>query len=462
MSGGAFEPQASLMGAIKYRKAAVIGAGESGMASARLLHHLGARARVSSVGPLEAGFARWCLKSGIPVETGEHRESFIGECDLFVVSPGVKPTSGVIRYAERRGIPIWSEIELASSACRGRVVAVTGTNGKTTTSTLLWEMVRRHRPCHLCGNIGNSLAASVLEKGPSIWRVVEVSSFQMKYVHRFRPDAAAILNLSPNHLDWHPNLADYYHSKLRVASAQTQRQTTVINADDRGLVRRIKTLKSKKVFFSLKPLRDGFTVSDGKIVQMKSGRTRVIADLSKFKLKGSHNAQNALAAAACAAALGVPSSAIQAAINSAKPLPHRVEDIAAINGVRYINDSKSTTAMSTAAAVRGIEGGVILIAGGRRKQKSFRQVYAACKKRVSAMICYGESADGMYSEFAFMKKRFKTNTLESAVIKAAAMARPGQSVLLSPMCSSFDQFSSYRDRGDAFRRAVKRIAETRK
>lgn len=452
------------MRALKNSEVAVIGAGESGMASARLLHHLGARPRVSSVGPLETRFASWCFKSGIPVETGEHRESFIGACDLFVVSPGVKPTSDVIRFAQRRGIPIWSEIELAASACKGRVAAVTGTNGKTTTATLLWEMIRRHRPCHLCGNIGNSLAASVLEKGPSIWRVVEVSSFQMKYVHRFRPDTAAILNLSPNHLDWHPSLADYYGSKLRVAAAQTRRQTTVINADDRGLVRRVKTLKSTKAFFSLKPLRDGFTLMDGKIIQMKSGRPRVIADLSKFKLKGLHNTQNALAAAASASALGVPSSAIQAAIHSAKPLPHRVEEIAAVRGVRYINDSKSTTAMSTAAAVRGIEGvrGVILIAGGRRKQKSFKEVYAACKKHVAAVICYGESADGMYREFAFVKKRFKVKTLESAAIKAAALARPGQAVLLSPMCSSFDQFSSYRDRGDTFRRAVKRIAKTHK
>lgn len=438
------------------RAVTVIGAGESGMASARLLLRLGAKPRVSSIGALAPDFERWCSRHRVPVETGEHRETFWRESGLLVVSPGVKPSSPVIRSAAVLGIPVWSEIELAWRACRGRVAAVTGTNGKTTTATLLWEMVRRHRPCHLCGNIGNSLAASVLQKGPDIWRVVEVSSFQMKYVDRFRPDVAAVLNLSPNHLDWHPNLEDYYRSKLRIAAAQNSRQTLVINGEDPGLVRRAAPLESRKVRFGLDGVRDGFTAADGWIVRMTGGRPRRIADLSGFQARGEHNLRNALAAAAAADALGVPAAAIQAALNAFRPLPHRVEEIALVNGVRYVNDSKSTTAMSTAAAIRGFapEPGVVLIAGGRRKQKSFREVFPEVKKRVKALVLYGEAARELDREFSFFSKRFVVPRFAAAVRKARALARPGQTVLLSPMCSSFDQFASYRDRGDAFRRAV--------
>jgi len=438
----------------------VIGAGESGIASAKLLRRSGALVRVSSVGAFPPDFARWCAANRVPTETGEHRESFLEGSRLLVVSPGVKPSSPVIRYALRRRIPVWSEIELAWRACRGRVAAVTGTNGKTTTSTLLWEMIRHHRPCHLCGNIGNSLAASVLEKGPAVWRVVEVSSFQMKYVDRFRPDAAAVLNLSPNHLDWHPSLSDYYGSKLRIAAAQTSRQALVVNGDDAALVRRSAKLKSKKILFSLRPLKNGLTVQSGRIVRVTAGKARVIADLAKFKLKGDHNLQNALAASACALALGVPAKAIQAALDSAKPLPHRVEEIAKVGEVRFVNDSKSTTAMSTAAAIRGFapDPGVVLIAGGRRKQKSFREVFPEVKKRVRAIVFYGEAAEELSREFSFFKNRTVVRDFGGAVRKARSLASAGQTVLLSPMCSSFDQFASYRDRGDAFRRIVGEIA----
>lgn len=446
---------------LAHRAVTVIGAGESGIASAKLLHRLKARVRVSSVGALPAGFARWCDRFKIPYETGEHRPAFLAGSRLLVVSPGVKPTSPVIRYAEQHKIPVWSEIELAWRAARGKMAAVTGTNGKTTTSTLLWEMIRRHRPCHLCGNIGNSLAASVLEKGPAVWRVVEVSSFQMKYIDRFRPDAAVVLNLSPNHLDWHEDLEDYYSSKLRVARNLTRRQTAVLNADDPELLKRTARLKSKKTHFSLKPLRDGLTVENGVLLQVKAGKKRRISDLRRFRLKGEHNLANAMAAAGAALSLGVPAKAIQAALDAAKPLPHRVEEIGQVRGVRFVNDSKSTTAMSTAAAIRGFQPGVILVAGGRRKQKSFQEVFPEVKKRVAKIVFYGEAAESMNREFGFFKNRSVVGNFEAAVRKAFESAAPGQVLLLSPMCSSFDQFSSYRERGDAFRRIFKSVAAAR-
>ncbi len=447
---------------LKGRIVTVIGAGESGIASAKLLDRLGARVRVSSTGELPQGFARWCERRGIEVEAGEHTAAFLDPSALIVVSPGVKPSSFVIRHAVRRRIPVWSEIELAARLCKGKIAAVTGTNGKTTTSTLLWDMVRRHRPAHLCGNIGNSLAASVLEKGPKVWRVVEVSSFQMKYIDSFRPDAAAVLNLSPNHLDWHPDLKDYYRSKLRVAVNQTPRQTAVLNADDATLRRESTGLRSRRSWFSLKPLEDGFTIENGWIVEKRRGRARRVADLKRFRLKGAHNIQNALAAAAVARALGVPAPAIQAAIDAAKPLPHRVEELGQAGGVRFVNDSKSTTAMSTAAAIRGFDSGVVLVAGGRRKQKSFKEVFPEVRKRVASVVFYGEAAESMDREFRFFKKRRVVRNFEAAVRAAFRAASPGQVLLLSPMCSSFDQFASYRARGDAFRSVFRSIAaETR-
>lgn len=443
------------------RAVAVIGAGESGIASAKLLHRLRAHVRVSSTGDLPADFKRWCDRYGIPYETGEHRESFLAPCELVIVSPGVKPSSPVIRTALRNKIPVWSEIELACRAARGKVAAVTGTNGKTTTSTLLWEMVRRHRPCDLCGNIGKSLAASVLEKGPGVCRVVEVSSFQMKYIDRFRPDAAVILNLSPNHLDWHPNLNDYYRSKLRIAENQTGRETVILNADDPALVKRAARLNGRKVTFSLKPLKNGIMTENRMMLEVHGGKKRPIASLEGFRLKGEHNVQNAMAAAAAALALGVPRKAIQAALNAAIPLPHRVEEVGQARGVRFVNDSKSTTAMSTAAAIRGFDPGVILVAGGRRKQPSFKEVYPEVRRRVEKIVFYGEAAESMSDEFRFFKNRAVARDLEGAVRQAFGSAAPGQVVLLSPMCSSFDQFSSYRERGETFKRIVGRLtAET--
>lgn len=441
------------------RVVTVVGAGESGIASARLLERAGARVRVTSTGELPAEFARWCARKRIPVETGAHTEAFLAPSSLIVVSPGVKPDSPVIRFAAKRKIKVWSEIELAASQVTGKLAAVTGTNGKTTTSTLLWEMMRRHRPCHLCGNIGNSLAASILEKGPKMDRVVEVSSFQMKYIDRFRPDAAAVLNLSPNHLDWHPTLQDYYRSKMRVAENQTARQTLVLNADDPQVLRHAAGLRSRKVFFSLKPLRDGLTVSDGWIVRMAGGKPSRIADLRRFRLKGQHNLQNALAAAGAALSLGVPPRAVASALAAARPLPHRVEEIGTVRGVRFVNDSKSTTAMSTAAAIRGFDRGIVLVAGGRRKQKSFKEVYPDVRRRVSAVVFYGEAGDSLHQEFAFFKNRSVVRAFEAAVRRAFREAAPGQVLLLSPMCSSFDQFASYRARGEAFREIFRRLRE---
>lgn len=457
------------------RTVGVIGAGESGAASAKLLQRQGARVRVSSVGELPADFKRWCESHHISYETGAHTEAFLRPCDLLIVSPGVKPTSPVIQGGLRRRTPVWSEIELAGRLARGKIAAVTGTNGKTTTSTILWEMIRRHRACDLCGNIGKSLAASVLEKGPAVWRVVEVSSFQMKYIDRFRPDVAVVLNLSPNHLDWHPDLKDYYQSKLRIGKNQTRRQALVLNADDAVLRKEASRLKGRKVFFGLtdavsgrssraaaalgaKTARGNVTVENGEIVELFNGKKRQVANLKRFRLPGRHNVQNALAATAAALALGVSRKAIQGALDAVRPLPHRVEEIGQARGVRFVNDSKSTTAMSTAAAIRGFDRGVILVAGGRRKQDSFREVYPEVRERVDKIVFYGEAADSLHGEFGFFKNRTVVRDFEGAVRRAFASAVPGQVVLLSPMCSSFDQFSSYRDRGDTFRRIVEKIA----
>jgi UDP-N-acetylmuramoylalanine--D-glutamate ligase len=439
---------------------AVIGSGESGVASAKLLLKAGAVVRISSSGPIPEPFKRWCAKHRVLMEAGEHTADFLSGAKILVVSPGVKPSSFPIRHARRHGIPVWSEIELAWRMTSGKFVAVTGTNGKTTTCTLLWEIIRRHHDCHLCGNIGNSLAASVLEKGAATWRVVEVSSFQMKYISRFRPDAAVVLNLSPNHLDWHPHLADYYQSKLRIAECLTPRQTLILNHDDATLVRRTTKLRARKVNFGLKKLRDGITIAGDHIREVQNGilQPQPVASLKHYRLKGAHNLQNALAATAAALALGVSKKAIQAGLDAMKPLPHRVEDLGEAGGVRFVNDSKSTTAMSTVAAIRRFDSGVVLLAGGRRKQKSFQAVFGEVRRRVRRIVFYGEAGESMLKEFGFFKNRTVVRDFEGAVREAYRAAGPGQVLLLSPMCSSFDQFSSYRERGDAFRRIYGELA----
>lgn len=431
----------------------VVGAEESGLAAMALLRHQGARVRCSVSGQLSSRARAALQEWGIACEEGGHRAEFFEGSLAVIVSPGVKPSSSAIALARAAKVPVWSEIELAARLTRGPWAAVTGSNGKSTTATLLWEMWRRQRPCDLCGNIGRAFARSVFED-PDSARVVEVSSFQLYSADEAHPKLALILNLSPNHLDWHPDLEDYYASKFRVARNMTPEDAVVLNADDPEVMKRAESLRCRKIYYSLGEWKEGWGVREGRAVRMESARETLSVRLQETRLLGRHNVGNILAAAAGAAFLGVSVEGIEEAIRETRPLANRLEETAEWNGLRFINDSKSTTSLSTAAALRSFDRGVILLCGGKRKQESFRDVLPEIQKRVSLLVLYGECADFLEKEFADFSSKIRVRDLGEAVDAALAGARPGQTVLLSPMCSSFDQYRSYEERGAHFRRLV--------
>jgi UDP-N-acetylmuramoylalanine--D-glutamate ligase len=442
------------------KKALVVGAAESGLWAAELLGRNGFGVSCSSHSAMEPAAKRRFKRLCIPFEENGHTEAFLAGGDFFVASPGVKPSSAPLRFAASRRIPILSEFEAASRFITGPWIAVTGTNGKTTTATLLARIVSGWKPCDLCGNVGKALSRSVIEN-PRQRRVDETSSFQLHYVSDAKPTVAVILNLKPNHLDWHPTLGEYYSDKLRLIARFGARDTAVVNADDAELMRRVRRSKANIVRFSLKPLKSGYYKEDAWIVRARSGRAERWISFEKARLKGEHNFQNMLAAAAAADAFGVPKAAIQKGIDAFRPLKHRIEPVGSVRGVAFINDSKSTTVESTRAALESVEGRVVLIAGGRAKEKDFSSIGGVLRRKASAAVFYGEAAGLIASQIGGFDRKRVVNSFREAVTAAYASAKAGEAVLLSPMCASFDQFSSYEERGEAFRKIFLEIKESR-
>ena len=430
----------------------VVGSGESGMSAIRLLTRLGAKPRCSTQTLLGSKIKALFKKRSVLWEEGGHTAAFLKDTDYLVVSPGVRPSSFPIRYCRRRHIPILSEIELASRVFAGRWVAVTGTNGKTTTSTLLAEILRRRRSCELCGNIGNAFSRSLIEKNSRSARVVEVSSFQLSFIDRMRPTVTVILNLSPNHLDWHRNLKEYYAAKMNIARNLSRKDTLVLNADDPTLIKHARDLKGRRLYFSKKKLRDGIYSEGMMIYRVRRNRRVPIVDLNRCHLRGDHHLENIMAATAAALLMGATAKQIQQTVDQARPLPHRLENLGEVRGVRFVNDSKSTTVQSTLAAIRSVPSDIVLVAGGRRKQKSFRSLTEVLERRVSRLVLYGETSEYLKNQFKQFTAKDSIFSFEEAVRHAYRTSRPGQTLLLSPMCSSFDQFSSYEERGNAFKR----------
>lgn len=439
---------------LKSKVVTVVGAGESGLAALMLLRRKGARVRCSVSDAPDARVRRKILAAGALLEEGGHTEGFFRPSDAVVTSPGVKPSSPAIRIARKLRIPVWSEPELAASFVQAPWVAVTGTNGKTTTSTLLWRMIQEMRPCDLCGNVGRSFSRSVIERGGKVARVVEVSSFQLFYARRFAPRVAVILNLKPNHLDWHRSLGEYYAAKLKLLEHLGCRGVAVLNADDPEIVRLARRFPCKKIWFSLKRLRDGAFTEGSKVFRSRGGKFAEFLSLRRSRLIGAHNRQNVMAAALAASAMGVPDKAIQRALDAFRPLPHRIQALGTARGIAFVDDSKSTTVESTRAALESFRGPVVLIAGGRPKEKRFDPIRATLERRAAYVVLYGEARGLIARQLAGFPLK-EVRGFREAVRRAFRAARPGHTVLLSPMCASFDQFSSYAERGEVFKEIYK-------
>lgn len=438
----------------------VVGLARSGAAASRWLLELGCvvRATEASRTPALESAAQGLTDSGAAVELGIHTRGFIEGSELLVVSPGVGLTAPPVRWANQMQIPVVSEMELGSWYCPGKLVAVTGSNGKSTVVTLLGEILKAAgQEAAVCGNIGFPLTGFLDRIGPSRVVVLEVSSFQLETSLSFHTGLACLLNVTDNHLDRHQTFAQYQAAKARLFRHQDRTAFALLNRDDPGSWSLRSSVRGKIVAFSRRHAVTGAAV-EGDWLTLKlphlSGR---ICRKDALPKSGKHHEENALAAACLAGLLGVEPQISGGVLQSFQGLPHRQEVVAQVRGVTFVNDSKSTTVASGMTAIESLPGKVILIAGGRDKGSDFRKLRPLVRK-LKAAVLFGEDAPKIHTHLKGTVPLFKAVDLKEAVETAFQMAEQGEWVLLSPMCTSFDMFQNFEERGERFVEAVKELA----
>lgn len=444
----------------------VVGLGVSGQATAEMLLREGKKVRLNDLadsGEMRALAERFTAR-GAEVVLGHHREEVLDGVDLVVVSPGVRSRLPLLREAEARGIPVWGEIELAWRYTRGPVVAVTGTNGKTTTVSMIEAALRTAGMRAVAvGNIGYPMITAVEEAGPGDPLVVEVSSFQLTYTHTLRPRVAVLLNVAEDHFDWHLDLEEYLEAKGRIWMNQGPGDQAVINLDDPLCVRASRTAPAGKLFFSRRRTEGaGAWVEKGAIRVLLPGEARPVEvmEVGELGLPGEHNLENALAASSAAMLLGAPPEAVRKALREYRGLPHRLQRVGERDGVTFFDDSKATNPHATLRALSAFSGPVLLILGGRNKGLPFRELAAELAGRnarggVRMVYLVGEAAEEIEAalkEQAPEVPREVLPGLEEVFADLPQRARPGDAVVFSPACASFDRYRDYRERGEHFRR----------
>ena len=443
------------------KKVLVIGAARSGIASARFLAQRGAVVALNDRKPLEEwSAAAQALKTeGVGQVAGEPPSWLLDQIDLVVISPGVPTKAIPIRYADRRGAEVIGEVELASRFLRGRVVAVTGTNGKTTTTSLIGEMLKdAGMTVQVGGNIGTALISMVDSSRDDGWTVVELSSFQLETIVNFHPTVALVLNVTPNHMDRYDSLMDYAAAKHRIFLNQTKGDVAILNADDEIVSSWASGLKAHVVEFSVRrQLEEGLFLRNRELVSRTKSAERVLMTRDEMKLKGTHNVENVLAAMAAGLACGAHPDSLRETTRNFRPVDHRLEEVAEIRGVRFFNDSKATSVDATIKALEAFAdeaGKVILILGGRGKQAPYTPLAALVSDHVRKMILIGEDAPAIERDLGSAAPFEHASDLRVAVARGFAAAQPGDVVLLAPACASFDMFESFEHRGRVFKEEV--------
>ncbi len=442
------------------KKIIVVGIGISGRAASLLLKKQGAIVyAIDSHTTQELSQVAKKLKTkGIRVELGKYTPGFVKAADLIVVSPGVKDGSDILDIAESRSIPIISEIELASWFCKGPIIAVTGTNGKSTIVTLIGLMLEASgkRPV-VCGNIGKAFSEAVLDIREGQPAVVEVSSFQLKRIDKFKPKIALISNITQNHFDWHGNFIDYFASKKNIYKNQDSSDFCILNYDDKKIMALEHELGSRVYYYSVKKKVRGAYLKGGDLILNTDANEKKICSISDIELPGRHNVSNILACTLCSYLAGAGLKDIVGALTRFKGLDHRFQQVSTIDGVRYINDSKATTVDACKAALNSCAENVILIAGGRDKGSDYKVIKELVRDKVKSIILIGEAKEKIRADLAGAANMFEASSIDEAVAISRERAASGDTVLLSPMCASFDMFSNYKDRGSAFKQAVLRL-----
>ena len=445
---------------LKGKKVLVVGLGKSGLAAALFLRHKGAQVTVSDVRSAEslAKEIPALLEEGIMVEAGGHGLLTFRRQDLIVVSPGVPLDTPELVQSRNLGLPIIGELELAARFLKGKILAITGSNGKTTTTALAGEILKEAGyPTLVAGNIGVAVVGLVEDSTDQTWSVLEVSSFQLESTEEFHPAIAVILNITPDHLDRHGTFENYALAKERIFAAQDANDHVVLNADNPRAAQAAAHARAAVYWFSIEhPVPQGAWVEDGWVVYRAAprGETERIMPLGKIPLKGEHNVENVLAAVCASRLAGVPPEAVARAVEKFQAVEHRLEFVATINGVEYYNDSKATNVDATAKAVAAFKGGIHLILGGKDKGSDYTTLSPLLRARVRAIYTIGSAAAKIESQLRGVVSMHSCETLANAVNSAASAARPGDVVLLAPACSSFDQFENYEERGRVFKQLV--------
>lgn len=447
---------------ISGRKALVLGAGKSGIESARFLAERGATVALHDRKEVESWLeaARELKQShGVGLISGDLPSWLLDQIDLVVISPGVPTASIPARYVDRKDGEVIGEIELASRFLRGRIVGITGSNGKTTTTALIGELLANAGiRTQVGGNIGTPLLSLVDTSDDDGWTVAELSSFQLETIRDFRANVAICLNVTPNHLDRYDSFTDYAIAKHRIFMNQTAEDVAILNADDEITASWADGLKANVVMFSVKrELDDGLFLRGDDIVCRSGGKEKVLTTRNEIFLKGLHNVENILAALAAGLACGASPESMRATVKEFKGVEHRIEFVAEIDGVSFYNDSKATSVDAAAKAIEALaedNAKIVLILGGRGKNAPYAPLASLIERYVRKLVVIGEDAESITAQLRQFVEIERAETLEDAVRTAADAAREGDRVLLAPACASFDMFSGFEERGRAFKSAV--------
>jgi UDP-N-acetylmuramoylalanine--D-glutamate ligase len=442
------------------RKVVVVGAARSGVAAAELLVRRGATVTLTDMRDPIAGDAQ-LREAGVTLELGGHRPQTLLGADLIVLSPGVPPTQPAIAEARAAGVPVMGELELASRWLRGRIVAITGTKGKSTTTTLTGRMLEAGGHHVLVGgNIGLALSAQVDDSTENTIHVVEASSFQLEGSETFHPWIAVLLNFSPDHLDRHADIAEYAAAKARIFANQTAGDWAVLNADDQASQVLAQDARSQRLLFAVdRQIAEGIAVAGDAIVRRSEQGDEVLVPLSAVKLLGRHLLADVVAAAAVASLAGVEPEAMVRAVEGFTGLEHALEPSGELGGVHFVNDSKATNIESALRAIESFAPGLVVILGGRFKGGTFADLREALVARRASVVAIGEAAPLVHQGLDSGVRVLDAADMVAAVRMAFAAALPGDTVLLAPACSSFDMFVNYAERGQVFKREVRRLAE---
>jgi UDP-N-acetylmuramoylalanine--D-glutamate ligase len=389
---------------------------------------------------------------------GGHPEAFMDQ-DLIVISPGVPANLPELQLARARGIPVWSEIELAFRFFHGKLIAITGSNGKTTTTALVGHILESAGiPTLVGGNIGTPLLARAEYSTDSTVTVAEVSSFQLETIDQFRPEIGVLLNLTPDHLDRHETLDQYAAAKMRMFENQTESDTAILNADDLEVAKRTPCRPKIYWFSRTKRVANGAFVRDGQIILRDDGREEPVMRREEIPLRGEHNVENVMAGCLAARLAGAETAAIANGVRTFPGVEHRIEFAGNVRGISFYNDSKATNVDATLKAISAFDSPLLLILGGRDKGAPYTPLLETLRQRARAVLLIGEATDKIASELGGEVPLKIAGTLDRAVPMAFETARPGDVVLLAPACSSYDQFENYEQRGRAFKQLVAQIA----